>query len=140
MRAHELATSPPDGRVMSGKEAFYRNPWFTALPKYVTILLEFSKCLSSLAFPCCFPTGSSGSLEFPGLELLDELQFFLLASSQVAGHLHSDVNTWSRFWGVPWEDMQPTTEIEGHLLVNYRRKYIRFWRSQVCPCVYKLNG
>ncbi|CAN6479544.1 unnamed protein product [Victoria cruziana] len=36
-----------------------------------------------------------------------------------------------RIWGTPWEDLQPTTEIDGNLLKRHRKMDKRWWRSQV---------
>ncbi|KAF3778077.1 hypothetical protein EJ110_NYTH43884 [Nymphaea thermarum] len=35
-----------------------------------------------------------------------------------------------RVWGSPWEDLQPTTEIDGRLLKNHRKMDRRWWRAQ----------
>ncbi|XP_031503346.1 uncharacterized protein LOC116266322 isoform X2 [Nymphaea colorata] len=36
-----------------------------------------------------------------------------------------------RIWGTPWDDLQPTTEIDGNLLKRHRKMDRRWWRSQV---------
>ncbi|XP_031503345.1 uncharacterized protein LOC116266322 isoform X1 [Nymphaea colorata] len=35
-----------------------------------------------------------------------------------------------RIWGTPWDDLQPTTEIDGNLLKRHRKMDRRWWRSQ----------
>ncbi|KAJ7553592.1 hypothetical protein O6H91_06G104500 [Diphasiastrum complanatum] len=36
-------------------------------------------------------------------------------------------------WGKPWEQMQPTTEVDGKLLLHHRAADRRWWRAQVTP-------
>eukprot|EP00249_Psilotum_nudum_P005420 c18861_g1_i1 orf=471-2273(-) len=34
------------------------------------------------------------------------------------------------YWGKPWEQMQPTTQIDGKLLMNHKARDRRWWRAQ----------
>uniref|UniRef100_A0A1D1YF32 Isocitrate dehydrogenase [NADP], mitochondrial n=1 Tax=Anthurium amnicola TaxID=1678845 RepID=A0A1D1YF32_9ARAE len=35
-----------------------------------------------------------------------------------------------RLWGEPWNSLQPTTEIDGNLVMNHRKMDMRWWRAQ----------
>ncbi|MQM12292.1 hypothetical protein Taro_045210 [Colocasia esculenta] len=35
-----------------------------------------------------------------------------------------------RVWGEPWNNLQPTTEVDGNLVMNHRKMDRRWWRAQ----------
>lgn len=42
-----------------------------------------------------------------------------------------NANIYFRKWGLPWSYLQPTTSINGSLLVSHRKMDRRWWRAQV---------